>query len=191
MSFIKTIPENQAVGLVLDQYNSNRTKLGYVANLTKAFSLRPEVYDTWEKLIGTIRSKMRLRLYELVTLSSAMAIQCEYCMVAHASVLRKNFFSVDQMVAIVKDFRTAGLLPEEVAAMSFAQKISLQSHKINQQDTDDLRNHGFTDEEILDIIQASAARNFFAKILSATGAKFDDAYLELEPELLRILTVDH
>lgn len=40
--------------------------------------LRPEVFVNWTKLSGTIRSKMRLRRYELVTFVSAMATECPY-----------------------------------------------------------------------------------------------------------------
>ena len=54
MTFIKTVPQEQAEGLVQDQYQAARKNNGYVPNYTKAFSLHPEVYDAWTKLIGTI-----------------------------------------------------------------------------------------------------------------------------------------
>ena len=110
-------------------------------------------------------------------------------MLAHGALLRKNFFSADQLVAIVKDFHNAGLPPEEVAMMSFAQKVTTQANQVSEHDIDDLRKHGLSDEEILDVILASAARNFFSKTLDALGAKPDEAYLELEPELLQVLTL--
>lgn len=78
MAFIKTIPEEQAEGLLLTQYKAALENSGYVANYIQAFSLRPEVYDAWMKLIGAIRSKMRLRRYELVTFAAAMALRCTY-----------------------------------------------------------------------------------------------------------------
>jgi hypothetical protein len=78
MTFIKTISEDQAEGLVHDQYKSAQESMGYVPNYAQALSLRPEVYDAWLKLIGTIRSKMRLRRYELVTFAAAMALKCTY-----------------------------------------------------------------------------------------------------------------
>ena len=78
MTFIKTISEDQAENLVHDQYKAAHESLGYVPNYTQAFSLHPEVYDAWMKLISTIRSKMRLRRYELVTFASAMALKCTY-----------------------------------------------------------------------------------------------------------------
>ncbi len=189
MTFIKTISEEQAQGLTRDQYQAAQKNLSYVPNYIKAFSLHSDVYDAWTKLIGAIRSKIRLRRYELVTFAAAMALECRYCMLAHGAVLRKNFFSAEQLAAIVKDFRNAGLSPEEVAMMSFAQKVTSQASKICEHDIEELRGHGLSDEEILDVVLASAARNFFSKTLDATGTMPDHAYQELEPELLELLNL--
>ncbi len=78
MAFIKTIPLDQAEGLAHDQYKADQDSTGYVPNYTQAFSLHPEIYDAWLKLIGSVRSGMRLRRYELVTFAAAMALQCTY-----------------------------------------------------------------------------------------------------------------
>jgi hypothetical protein len=78
MSYIKTIPVDQADGLVLAQYKADLESKGYVPNYVQAFSLHPEIYDAWLKLIGAVRSKMRLRRYELITFSAAMALGCTY-----------------------------------------------------------------------------------------------------------------
>lgn len=78
MAFIRTISEAQAESLVKDQYQTAEKSMGYVPNYIKAFSSHPEVYDAWVKLITTIRSRMRLRRYELVTFASAMALECRY-----------------------------------------------------------------------------------------------------------------
>ena len=78
MANIKMISEDKTEGLVQDLYQAGQKNLGYVANYIKAFSIHPEVYDAWTKLIGAIRSKMRLRRYELVTFASAMVLECRY-----------------------------------------------------------------------------------------------------------------
>lgn len=110
-------------------------------------------------------------------------------MLAHGAVLRKNFFSPKELVAIVKDFRNAGLPPDEVAMMALAQKVSTRAKDVSEGDVENLRAHGLSDEEILDVILAAAARNFFSKALDALGAKPDEAYMELEPELVAALTM--
>lgn len=187
MAFIKTVSEDQAEGLVRDQYQAALKNMGYVPNYTKALSLHPEVYDAWTKLISTIRSRMKLRRYELVTFASAMALGCRYCMLAHGAVLRKNFFRADELAAIARDFHNAGLPAEEVSLMSFAQKVITQASQINGSDIEDLRKHGLSDDEILDVILTSTARSFFSKTLDAVGAIPDEIYRELEPELLPLL----
>lgn len=189
MSFLNMIPEDQAEGLVLEQYQTTQKNTGYIPNYVKTFSLHPEVYEAWSKLIGAIRSKMRMRRYELVTFAAAMQLECTYCMLAHGSILRKNFFSAEQLISIAKDFRNAGLPPEEVAMMSYAQKIIVSAHQINEEDIEDLRKFGLSDEEILDITLACTARSFFSKTLDALDAVPDAIYVELEPELISALTV--
>jgi alkylhydroperoxidase family enzyme len=104
-------------------------------------------------------------------------------------LLRKNFFNADQLTAITKDFHNAGLHPQEVAMMSFAQKVITQAHKISEQDIDELHEHGLSDEEILDIVLTCAARSFIGITLDAIGAKPDIANLDLEPELLQLLAI--
>jgi len=71
--------------------------------------------------------------------------------------------------------------------MSFAEKITLQAHGVTPEDVEGLRRHGLTDTEILDIVLAASARNFFSKVLDAVGAEPDAAYLDLEPELREAL----
>jgi uncharacterized peroxidase-related enzyme len=189
MTFIHSISEEQAENLVREQYHTAQKSMGYVPNYIKTFSLHPEVYDAWTKLIGAIRSKMRMRRYELVTFAAAMKLECTYCMLAHGAILRKNFFSADQLIAIVKDFHNAGLPLEEVALMSFAQKIIDNAHQITGHDIDELREQGLHDEEILDVVLVTTARSFFSKTLDAIDAKPDEIYMELEPELIQAFTL--
>jgi uncharacterized peroxidase-related enzyme len=110
-------------------------------------------------------------------------------MLAHGALLRKNFFSADELAAIVKDFHNAGLTDEEVAIMTFAQKVTTEANQVSQQDIDGLRGYGLSDEEILDVILACTARNFFSKTLDALGAMPDEVYKEFEPELLKVLAL--
>ena len=91
MTFIRTIPPEEATGQVKEMYNLDLKALGYVGNGTLTLSLRPDVYMAWENLLKTIRSKMRLRRYELVTLAAASALHCTYCLLAHGNILRKKW----------------------------------------------------------------------------------------------------
>jgi Carboxymuconolactone decarboxylase family len=80
-----------------------------VLNLTAAFSLRPEYMPAREALLGAIRGNVDLRRYELVTLAAARALRSSYCMLAHGSVLLREFFGEDELRAIVDAASSASI----------------------------------------------------------------------------------
>lgn len=187
MTFIRTIPIEESEGKLKEIYDHEIETLGYIANGTMTLSLRPEVFAAWETLLKTIRSKMRLRRYELVTIAAASALHCTYCLLAHGAVLRKQIFGAEQLEAIVLDFRNAGLEPQEVAVMEFAEKVTLHADAIKKEDVDKLSQLGLTDEEILDITLAASARNFWSKTMDALGTEADIKYLDLEPNVRKAM----
>lgn len=189
MPFINTIPEDIAAGDVKKMYDSNREKYGYVPNFARAFSLRPDVMQAWGGLLKSIRGKMDLRRFELVTVAAARALKSSYCMLAHGSILQRDFYSSDQVESIARDYRNSDLTPAEKAMTAYAEKIVRDASSISQSDIDMLRGHGFTDTEIFDIAAAAAARCFFSKLLDALGSEPDEVYLELDEPLRRSLTV--
>ena len=126
---------------------------------------------------------------ELVTLAAARALPSSYCMLAHGSVLRQNFYSSAQLNAIAQDYHTADLTPAEVAMMAYAEQIVRDATAVTQADIDELRAHGFSDTEIFDIAATATARCFFSKTLDALGAEPDAVYLDLDKKLRQTLTV--
>lgn len=102
-------------------------------------------------------------------------------------MLRKQVFDADQLTAVATDYHHAGLSGQEVAIMEFAEKLTLHAHAIRKEDVQKLREHGLTDEEILDIALAAAARNFWSKVLDAMGTESDMNYLDLEPQVRKAL----
>lgn len=188
MAFIETFPVNQATGEVRAMYERAQANLGYVPNYAKVFSLRPEVMGAWSGLLASIRGHMDLRRYELVTLATARALHSSYCMLAHGTILRRQFYGPEQLAAIAGGTADAGLEPAEAAMMAFAERVAKDASSITASDVEGLRAHGFTDAEIFDIAAAAAARCFFSKLLDALGAEPDSVYLELEDDLRRRLT---
>lgn len=110
-------------------------------------------------------------------------------MLAHGAVLRSKFFPPEQVEAMARDFRSAGLEPADVAVMAFAEKIALHAYKVTPEDIEALHRHGLTDTDILDVALTAAARCFFSKLVDAIGTEPDAEYLDLEDSLRRTLTV--
>lgn len=103
-------------------------------------------------------------------------------MLAHGAVLRKNFFTAEQLEAIAHDFHHAGLEEKQVAMMEYAQKVVRDASSTTQADFDKLRKTGWSDRDILSITLAAAARSFVSKVFDALGADADAFYKELDEE---------
>ena len=191
MTFIETIPEEQASGALARLYEQQRADDGYVWNNTQAFSHRPEVLAGWNKFLKTISANMELRRYELATLAAARRLRSSYCMLAHGSVLLDNeLLEPDELRAVATDHRTAGLDAAEVAVMDLAEKVAGDATSITEDDIDALRAVGLSDPEILDVVLAAAARCFMSKTIDALGAQPDREYEDrLDPPLRDALTV--
>jgi len=111
-------------------------------------------------------------------------------MLAHGAVLlRSGIFTDEQVTAIARDYRRAGLTPAEVAMMAFAEQVASRASSVTREHIAGLRRHGFCDTEILDIALAAGARCFFSKVLDGVGAEPDDAYSSLDAGVRRSLAV--
>jgi uncharacterized peroxidase-related enzyme len=150
-------------------------------NSERAFAARPEVYEAWGQLNGAIKAGMDLRRYELATLAAARRLRSSYCCLAHGSVLLERFGEPVGQIAL--DHRAAGLDDVDVAVMDFAERLVDDAASIGEADTRRLRDLGLTDDEIVDVALAAAARCFFSKTLDALGVQPDASYLALDPEL--------
>jgi uncharacterized peroxidase-related enzyme len=189
MTFIDTVPEDQAADTVAAMYETDRQVFGHLPNLTKAFSLRPDVYAAWRQLNGAIKSNMDLRRYELATTAAASRLRSSYCTLAHGSILLDKFLSPEGVRAVVDDRDAAALDAVDGAVVALADKIAADATSVTQADVDRLRDLGLTDAEILDVVLAAAVRCFFSKVLDGLGAEPDAKYAQLDPELRDLLTV--
>ncbi|MEU4608786.1 carboxymuconolactone decarboxylase family protein [Kribbella sp. NPDC023972] len=167
-------------------FDRNRAPAGHVPNYVKTFAARPEVYDAWKQLNGAIRAAMDQRRYELVTLAAATALKSSYCSLAHGQILADKFYTSEEVAALVEG---PALDPVDRAIMTFARKVALAADSVTQADVDELKAVGLSDDDVLDVTLAAAARCFFSKTLDATGTPPDAAYNTLPETLRKALTV--
>jgi uncharacterized peroxidase-related enzyme len=189
MTFIDTVPEDQATGAVAAMYETDRQVFGHLPNMTRAFSLRPEVYAAWRQLNGAIKANMDLRRYELATVGAARRLRSSYCCLAHGTVLLDKFLSPEGVRAVVGDHDAAELDAVDAAIVDLADKVALDATSVTEADIDRLRSLGLSDTEVLDVVLAAAVRCFFSKALDGLGAQPDATYGQLDPELRDVLTV--
>ncbi len=190
MAFIHTITDADADDETAAMYRSERERTGYVPNYARIYGARPQVYAAWRSLASAIGSGMDSRRYELVTLAAARQLRSTYCSLAHGSILRERFFDGDEVVKIATHVEQSSLDEKDRAIMAYATAVAADAAAVDQHLVDELRSHGLSDQEILDITLATAARCFFSTVLDALGVEADATYREtVEPELQEVLVV--
>ena len=188
MAFIEPIPEEDAEGATAEMYAADLDEDGYVANSTKAFGHRPAVFAAWRQLGSTIGGSMDRRRYELATVAAARVLRSSYCSLAHGKVLAEQFLGAERTIALATGAVDA-LDPLDAEIVRFATLVTREPASVTAQDVERLRALGLSDEEILDVVLAVAARCFFSTVLEALGVQADPAYRALDPELQAALTV--
>jgi len=137
-------------------------KSGFVPNVFRVLAHRPDEFRAFfayhdalmEKESGLSKGEREM----IVVVTSAMN-SCLYCVVAHGAIVRireKNPRLADQLAT---DYTRADITPRQLAMLDFACLISDQAAEVSSEDFDELREHGFTQDDIWDIGAISA---FFA-----------------------------
>ena len=80
-----------------------------------------------------------------------------------------------EALALKEDFRSTELSPEDRAMLEYAEKITLAPWTVGEADVENLRAHGFSEVEILEIATVSSYRNYIARVANALGVEADDA----------------
>jgi uncharacterized peroxidase-related enzyme len=189
MTFITTIPVNQASGEIKTMYQHLQGDNEFLPNYAKVFCYRPEVMESWAVLQKSIRKTIDFQSYELVTLAAAAAMNNSYCSLAHGKKLLDSGFNHQELKAIIEKDGEGVLSSRQQKMVRLARKVATSSSQITQQDIDDLKAEQVTDAEIFDIVASAAARCFFGKIADSLGALPDAVFRNLEPEVREVLTV--
>ena len=165
---------DEAAGHVAEMYDHDMRTDGFVFSHTRAMAINPAAHEAFEALIRAIVPSIGVRTYELATLGAARAIPSPHCLLAHGrKTLRAEALTEEQLERVARDYETAGLDDADVAVMRFADKLSTDAGAMTDADSQSLRDHGFSDRQIVDIALAAAARNYFSRALQALAVPVD------------------
>ncbi len=159
---ISRFPPPELSGLppdIRERIAAVQEKSGFVPNVFLALARRPDEFraffayhDALMEKPGTLSKAER----EMIVVATSGLNQCQYCVVAHGAILRiraKNPLIADQ-VAI--NHRKADLEPRQKAMLDFALKVAERSHAIDDADYEELKSHGFSDDDAWDIAAIAA-----------------------------------
>ena len=157
------IPNVESLPLDLQaQIIEVQEKAGFVPNVFLALAHWPKELSAFLQYHAALmegESGLTPAEKEMIVVATSGINNCQYCVIAHGAILRirsKNPLLSDQLAI---NFRKADISDKQMAMLEFAVKVCEESSDISDQDLQQLRDHGFNDEEIWDI--ASIA-SFFA-----------------------------
>ena len=134
-------------------------KSGFVPNVFLALANRPDEFRAFFAYHDALMEKeggLTKGEREMIVVATSAHNQCIYCVVAHGAILRireKNPQLADQ---IASNYRKADITPRQKAMLDFALKVSKSSHEISNADIEDMRELGFSNDDIWDIGAISA-----------------------------------
>lgn len=188
MSYIKTVPLEEATGEVREMYERQQEAWGYVPNYAKSFSHRTEVMARWGKLLAELQRPMDKRRLEMITFAAAHALKHTSCSLAHGNALTP-FFSNEEIRALAEQSPLESVTAAEQEMMRFARQVARDASTVDASDVERLTDHGFSDAEVFDIAAVAAGRAFFTKVLDAVGSLPDAGFMSLDEDLRAPLTV--
>ena len=154
-------------------------KSGFVPNVFLALARRPDEFraffayhDALMEKPGTLSKTER----EMIVVATSGVNKCQYCVVAHGAILRiraKNPLIADQ-VAI--NHRKADLEPRQKAMLDFALKVAERSHAIDDKDYEELKSHGFSDDDAWDIAAIAAMFAMSNRLANAFTIRPNDEF---------------
>ena len=163
-------PEN-ANPKALEIVAAVKKALGIVPNMVATMAQSPAVASAYVGFShalaqGSLSAKSRERLALVVAEENG----CEYCLAAHTFLGGKAGLSERE---ILDNRRGSSDEPKVAAALAFARKLVQKRGQVNDADVAALREHGFTEGEIAEII-ANVVLNIFTNYFNiAAGTKID------------------
>jgi uncharacterized peroxidase-related enzyme len=137
-------------------------KAGFIPNVFLTLAHRPDefrAFFAYHDALMLRESGLTKAEREMIVVATSGANDCLYCIVAHGAVLRvyaKHALIADQVAV---NYRKADVSERQKAMLRFALKVALRSVELDEADYQDLREHGFSEEDIWDI---GAITAFFA-----------------------------
>jgi len=189
--YLKTIDETEAAGKIAEIYAAQKAQLGFVMSAAQCLTSRDDLLPAYTDFVNAMRGGFTLspRDWRIITLIAAREVRSTYCSMVYGKQLIADLGSKEMVLAVQRDFRSAGLPPRDVAMLIYAEKVARDASQVAPADVDALRTAGFTDANISDIALCAAFRCFIGRFFDAVGAGPEAAFLDDDPNWRAALAV--
>jgi uncharacterized peroxidase-related enzyme len=159
-----------------------RERLGFVPNVFRAYSFRPERLSAWFAHFRALHEpteNLGAPDREMIAVVVSAANRCLYCLVAHGAALREELGDPVLGERIAFDWRRAGLDERRSAICAYAEKLTMTPQQLGEDDLRSLLDVGLTLEEAWDVAEIASMYNFTNRMAMATNMLPNEEYAAL------------
>jgi uncharacterized peroxidase-related enzyme len=158
MSRINQLNPETASGRAKELLGAVKSKLGLVPNMTRAMANAPAVLDSYLQFSGALsKGTLPAKTREQIALAISQVNGCDYCLSAHSAVGKMVGLTAEQ----IRDSRLGTAVdPKTDTLIRFALKVVETRGRVSDADLDDVRDAGFDDGVIAEVV-AHVALNVF------------------------------
>lgn len=177
MSWIEEVEYKEGEGKAKEVYKKIREERGKLSNIMKVQSLMPSAMahhlDLYLSIMFEDRSLSRERC-EMIGVVVSSINGCNYCINHHAEALDHFWDDREKTNTLIEDHEDLDLSSEDRAMLDFAERTTEKPDTVKEEDLDELRNQGFSDDQILNIAMITSYFNFVNRIALSLGVEFSE-----------------
>jgi uncharacterized peroxidase-related enzyme len=146
----------------LDSFTKN---IGFTPNMMATFAASPIAFNAWATLLVSLSKTLDVKTRDSIGLAVSEVNRCDYCLTVHSFTAEHMAkLQPDEIILARKGHASD---PKRDAAVQFARKIIETRGKVNDGDLKAVREAGYTDANVMEIVALVAMyslTNFFNNV---------------------------
>lgn len=120
--------------------------------------------------------KVSRKLKEMIFVAISSYRGCNYCQSAHHAFCLSIGVTPEQINDLIGDYTAPTASPKEKAAIDFAMRLAKDSHSSSEADFEEMASHGYSVEEVMEIIAMSGMGVFYTHLANSTKVMVDSGF---------------
>jgi len=177
MTWIRMVDESTAEGELKGTYDQIHKSRGKIANIMRVHSLNPAAlrdHMTLYRNLMFMKMGLNREDRELIAVVVSNANDCSYCVSHHGEALNHYWKDQPRVRRVSHDFTLERLPERQLRMLEYADKLTRTPMDMDASDVENLREVGFTDEDILNINLITSYFNFVNRIALGLGVDFTE-----------------
>ena len=179
MAWIDVIEPEDASGDLKELYDTIAEKRGKVSNVLRVHSQNPVALKAHLDLYDAVlfsSSPLSRSDREAIAVVVSAANECDYCVRHHTEALQAYWQDEARVQQLADDHTALDELDDQLcAACDVATKLTVSPGTMTEGDVHTLRDAGWSDRAVLDIVLVTSYFNFVNRITNSLGVEATEA----------------